>query len=176
MARRARDSVAPMRRSSPGWMPANIGRLSTGVGRRHPVTIRKASLMAGSMRRVWALRHQTGAQYSAVECTKARAAIRRVVAPAPQPEPASRLMSATRDVSFLRSDSRCRPQVNDVSNVTPRCLGSEQKGRVSLLKLTFSSRLASLLLKWKAADTVTPDTEEQNLLKFVCEYWHTQLN
>jgi len=26
-------------------MPARIGRLSTGVGRRHPVTIRKASLM-----------------------------------------------------------------------------------------------------------------------------------
>ena len=63
MARRARDSVAPLGRSSAGWMPARIGRLSAGVGRRHPITIRKASL-----RRVWALRHQTGAQYSAVEC------------------------------------------------------------------------------------------------------------
>jgi len=52
MARRAKDSVAPMRRSSAGWMPARMGRLSAGVGRRHPVTIRKASLMAGSMRRV----------------------------------------------------------------------------------------------------------------------------
>ena len=41
-----------------------------------------------------------GAQYSAVECTKARVAIRRVVAPAPQPEPASRLRSATRDVNI----------------------------------------------------------------------------
>jgi len=28
-------------------MPARIGRLSAGVGRRHPVTTRKASLMAG---------------------------------------------------------------------------------------------------------------------------------
>ena len=35
-------------------------------------------------------------------------AVRNVVAPAPQPEPASRLRSATRDVSFLQSDSRCR--------------------------------------------------------------------
>jgi len=52
MARRARDSVAPMRRSSAGWMPARIGRLSAGVGRRHPVTIRKALLMVGSIRRV----------------------------------------------------------------------------------------------------------------------------
>ena len=74
MARRARNSVAPMRRSSAGWMPARIGRLSAGVGRRHPVTMRKASLIVGSMRRVWALRHKAGAQYSAVECTRARVA------------------------------------------------------------------------------------------------------
>ena len=52
IAQRAGDSVAPMRRSSAGWMPARVGRLSAGVGHRHPVTIRKASLMAGSMRRV----------------------------------------------------------------------------------------------------------------------------
>ena len=42
VARLARDSVAPLGRSSAGWMPARIGRLSAGVGRRHPVTIRKA--------------------------------------------------------------------------------------------------------------------------------------
>jgi len=153
MARRARDSVVPMRRSSAGWMLARIGRLSAGVGRRHPVTIGKESLMAESMRWVWAQRHQTGAQYSAVEWTKTRVAVRRVVAPAPQPEPASRLRSATRYVSFLRSDSRCRPYVSDLSNVTPRYLVSEQKGRVSLLYLTLSSHLA-YLLRWKAADTV----------------------
>jgi len=50
MARRARDNMAPLRRSSAGWMPARIGRLFAGVGRRHPITIRKASLMVGSMR------------------------------------------------------------------------------------------------------------------------------
>jgi len=42
-----------------------------------------------------------GAQYSAVECTRARVAVHNIVAPAPQPEPASRLKSATCDVSFL---------------------------------------------------------------------------
>jgi len=154
MARRPWASVAPLRRNSAGWMPARIGMLSAGVGCRHPVTIRKASLMAGSMKRAWALRHQTGAQYSALEWTRARVAVRNIVAPAPQPEPASRLRSVKRDVSFLRSDSRCRRYVSDLSNVTPRYLGSEQKGRVSLLKLTFSSRLASLLLRRKTADTV----------------------
>ena len=81
-------------------------------------------------------------------------AVRTVVAPAPQLDPASRLRSATRDVSFLRSDSRCLRYVSDLSNVTPRYLGSEQKGRVSLLKLSFNSHLASLLLRWNAADTV----------------------
>ena len=49
MARRPRDSVASLRWSSTGWMPARIGRLSAGVWRRHPVTIRKASLMASLM-------------------------------------------------------------------------------------------------------------------------------
>jgi len=77
-------------------------------------------LMAGSIRRVWALRQQTGEQYSAVEGIRARVAIRRVVAPAPQPEPASRPRSATRDVSFLRNDARCRRYVSDLSNVAPR--------------------------------------------------------
>ena len=56
MAQRARDSVvAPLRRSSADWMPARVWRLSTVVGRRHPVTIRKASLMVGSISRAWAL-------------------------------------------------------------------------------------------------------------------------
>jgi len=99
MARRARESVAPLRRSSAGWMPARIGRLSVDV------------------------RHNTGAQYSVIEWIRARAANRCVVAPALQPEPASRLRSAKRDVSFLRSDSKCQRYVSDLSNVTPRYLG-----------------------------------------------------
>ena len=52
MTRHPSDSVAPLQRSSAGWMFAKVGRLSAGVGRRYPVTIRKASLMVGSMRRV----------------------------------------------------------------------------------------------------------------------------
>ena len=98
-------------------MPASMGRSSAGAGRRHPVTIRKASLMVGSVRRVWALRHHAGAQYSAVGWTMAGVAVRSFVTPAPQPEPARRLRSATRDVSFLRSDWRCRRYVSDLSNV-----------------------------------------------------------
>ena len=39
--RLAKESVAPWRRSSAGWMSEKTGRLSVGVGRRHPVTMRK---------------------------------------------------------------------------------------------------------------------------------------
>ena len=111
--------------SSADRVPATIGRLSAGVGRRHPFARRKASLMVGSMRRVWALRHQTGTQYSVVEWTRASVAVRNVVALAPQSEPASRLKSATRDVNFLQIDSWCRRYVSDLSNLAPGYLGSE---------------------------------------------------
>ena len=48
-------------------MPERTGRLFVGVGCRHFGTMRKASLGTLQMRRVCALRHQAGAQYSAVE-------------------------------------------------------------------------------------------------------------
>ena len=60
--RLAKESVAFKRRSSSDWMPESIGRWSIGVRRRHPVTTRKASFEALLMKRVCALRHQTGAQ------------------------------------------------------------------------------------------------------------------
>ena len=52
MTGRARNNAAPLLRSSAGWNPARIGRLSAGVRRRHPVTISKASSMAGPIRLV----------------------------------------------------------------------------------------------------------------------------
>ena len=61
-----------------GWL--------VGVGPKHPVIMRKALFKTLSMRRVCALRYQTGAQYSAVEYTKDRAAVGGVLAPALHPE------------------------------------------------------------------------------------------
>jgi len=75
-------------------------------------------------------------------------AVYNVVAPEAQPEPASCLKSAMHDVNCFRSDQKCRRYVSDLSNIPPRYLGSEQKGRVSLLWFTFSSRLSSLL-RWR---------------------------
>jgi len=66
---------------------------------------------------------------------------------------ASHLKRTTCDVNFLRSDSRCRRYVSVLSNVTPRYVGPKQEGRVSLLWSTLSSCLASLLLRYKAANT-----------------------
>ena len=54
----AKESVVSWQRSSAGWMPERTGKLSVGVGRRHPPTMRKASLRTLSMRQVCALRHQ----------------------------------------------------------------------------------------------------------------------
>ena len=54
--------------------------------------------------------------------TRAKVAIRSAVDPAPQPELAGPVKSATRDVNFLRSDSKCGQYVSDLSNVTPRYL------------------------------------------------------
>ena len=119
MERRTKDIVAPLRWSAGwGWVTEKIGRMSAGIGHKYPVTIRKTSLITGSMRRVWAQLHQAGAQYSAVEWTRAKLAVRNFVAPAPQPEPESRFKMVTRDINFLRSDSRC--YMSDLSNVTPR--------------------------------------------------------
>ena len=87
------------------------------VGMRHPVTVRSALLITGSMKRVWALRHQTGAQCSAVEYTRARVAVRRTEAPAFQVVPASRLVNETLVLSFLRSDTKCLLYVRDLSSV-----------------------------------------------------------
>ena len=115
-----KESVAPKRGSSAGWMPERIGRWSVGVERRHPVTMRKVSFKALSMKRVCVLQHQTGAQYSALEQTKNRAAVRNVLAPAPHPDPASRLRSVTRVASFLRKVSKWWWNVSDLSGFTPR--------------------------------------------------------
>ena len=106
IARFAKESVAPNRRSSAGWIPARAGKSSDGVGRKHPMAMRKASLRMLSMRRACVLRHQTSAQYSAVESAKEKAEMHNVLATALHPDPASRLNSATRVESFLRKASR----------------------------------------------------------------------
>lgn len=111
------DSVALMRWSSDSTskMPdVRAWRLSVGVGRRHPVTKRRASLMGHSIRPVWAFRHQTDghfAQYSTAEWIRAMVAVWSVVAPAPQLEPdllsANRLMRPTRFESSLPVTPNC---------------------------------------------------------------------
>ena len=118
MARRARDSVTPLWRSSAGWMLVENGKVVHWCRVQASSHNLQGVVDGGLIKRVWALWHQTGAQYSAVECTSARVAVRNFAAPAPQLEPTSHLRSATCDVSFLRNNSRCRQYVSDLSNVT----------------------------------------------------------
>ena len=69
IAQYARESVAPYWWSSAGWIPARTGKYSVGIGRKHPVTMRKASLRIENAVNEASMRtqHQTGAQYSTVE-------------------------------------------------------------------------------------------------------------
>ena len=67
------------------WMPEKVVRWSVQEGRKHAATVRKASFRTLLMKRVYALRHQTGAQYSAVEQTTDKAAVCSVLAPALHP-------------------------------------------------------------------------------------------
>jgi len=110
--------------SNTGKRPARIGWLTASVGRRHPVTVRKASFITRSMRRMWALRHQTGAQYSAVEWTRAKVAVATLLPQ--QRSPSQQATSRVRRVmSALCEATRCRRYVSVLSNLTPKHLSSE---------------------------------------------------
>ena len=116
--------------------------------------MRSALFVTGSIKRVWALRHQTGAQCSAVEYTRARVAVRRTEALAPQVVPASCLINETLVLSFLRSDSKCRLYVRDLSNVMPRYFEVIENGSSLPFNSTEGSSFASLLVRWNVDDTV----------------------
>ena len=70
--------------------------------------------------------------------------MRRVMAPAPQLDPANRLKSPTRVVSFLRSDSKYWRNVRALSNFTTRYVDVVEKGRARPSALIASLRRASL--------------------------------
>jgi len=103
-------------------------------------------------------------QNFAVEWTRAKVVIHSVVAPAPQPELANRLMSTKCDVNFLRIDSRCRRYVSVLSSVIPRFgFGAKRQGFVVVVD--FQLTLASLLLRCKTANTAL------SVLSFNFQVW-----
>ena len=105
---------------------------------------------------MWALRHQAGSQHTAVKRAMAKVAIRNIVAPAPQPEPAMRLKSTTRDVKFLRSDSRCQRYVSDqqwelypkIGNCGPQAHVSSWTGLLALVYAMHIFRMFLMFLCW----------------------------
>ena len=73
------------------------------MGRRHTVTMRMTLLRTLLMRQVWALRHQTGAQYPNGECTTERAATRSVLTLAARSYSASFFYSVINSSNYLLS-------------------------------------------------------------------------
>ena len=84
----------------------------------------RASLRTLSIGQVRALQHQTGAQYADVKYIRDMAAIRSVFASAPNPDPASHLKSATRNVSCFAQSFNVVTKVSKLSNFTPRQVGT----------------------------------------------------
>jgi len=140
MARRARDSVAPLRRNSADWIPARIERLSAGIGSRHPVTVHKASVMTRS----WGECEKCSTRQECSTLLLNEPGLRwlfaRLLLQHPNPARASKPpQECDAWCQLFWSDTKCRWHVSVLSNVTPSYLGAEQKGNVSLLKLTFGS-------------------------------------
>jgi len=133
----AKNSVIPLQWSSTGWMPVRMGRLSTGAAHH-------TGIQSQFTRLFWWQGQWGGCEYSGTRQDHSTLLLNgpglRWLFPTLllQPKPASCLKSAPHDISFLRIDSRGQQYVSDLSNVTPRYLGLEQKVRVSLLWLTFS--------------------------------------
>ena len=72
------------RHSAAGAMPERTGRWLTGVARRDPETVRKELVSATSSFFLCGLLHQTGAQYSAAEKTRAWVKMRKIFVAAPK--------------------------------------------------------------------------------------------
>ena len=144
-ALRARASVAASRLISAGAIPARTGSWLVGVARRHPETVRSAVLRAASSFLAWGLRLQTGAQYSAVENTKASVEMRSVFVEAPHVVLARRRINAARAVVFPLALFRCCLKDSVRSSFTPRYVGEDWDCRRESLTMMLILRVASLL-------------------------------
>jgi len=113
-------------------------------------------LIAGSVRQLWALWHQTGVQYSTVEWNRARVAICSVVAPVP-----SQTQQTTSWVWRWCIMSASCEVTQGVSDTWATCLTLLQGIWVWSRRTGFcccgwllAQVLLSLLLRWKTANTI----------------------
>ena len=105
-------------------IPAKTESCNIGVGLRQPDMVRRELLIATSTFFTCGLLLQTGANYSAAGNTRACVEIRGVLAEAPQVVPTRRRMSATLDVIFPDTSSRCCLKFTIRSRRTPRYFGA----------------------------------------------------
>ena len=153
LARRARGSVAPLRRSSAGWMPARIGRLSAGDAGIQPQFERRRWWQGR-----WGGYEHCGTRHARRTLRLNGPGLGWLFAELLLQHPNRSQQAASVAQRVMSAPCEVTQGVGDTWATCPTLLrgnvGLEQKSRVSLLHLTLSSRLASLLLRWKAADTV----------------------
>jgi hypothetical protein len=120
------STAAASRLSFTGAIFAKTGSHCNCVDFNVPVIIRKAFFSYKSILLVCTLFNHTGAQYSAVEWTRANKAVRKVSGLALQFVPANLRTILTRAATFCPVFVKlvlCMYYVKDRSNVTPRYLG-----------------------------------------------------
>jgi len=154
MVRRPRDSVSPLRRSSAGLDACEDSKVVRWC-RTQAFSHNSQGVVDGSVSEAGVSTAAPGR--SAVFCCWVdqdyKMAVRNVVALAPQPEPASRLEVRRVMSTFCEVTQG----VGNTWATYPMLLrdiwARSRRAGFRCCVLTFSSRLASLLLKWKTADT-----------------------
>ena len=141
-------------------MPANTVKVyKIGLGRSHPMlALRNSSLilvsMSPEMSTTTPCGHRSFQPFRINQATSCRSQgfeFRRLILVVLNGLPHEADQSV---VNFLGMETTVLSERKRPVRVMPRYLGSAQKGRDSPLRVILNLRLASLLFKWKAADTV----------------------
>ena len=119
------DSVntAASRHRGSGVMPARISSWGIGIARRQPETVQNV-VEGGVKLFMWALLHQTGAQYSAAEKTNARVKMCKVLIKVLQVVSTRWRIRATWADVFSDRFTRCCRNASVLSKLTPRYVGN----------------------------------------------------
>ena len=152
MARRVRDNVAPLRRSSAGWMPARIGQWSAGV---------KAGIQSQFVRRRWWLGQWGGCEHYGTSQERSTlllngTGLRWLFAKLQPQQNSQNQQAASRVRRVMLAFCEMTRGVSDTRKSCPTLLrGIWARSKLAAfrrLKLTFSSRLAWVLLRFAFAE------------------------
>ena len=132
-------------------MPASIGRLSADVGRRHPVAVRRRRWSQNQ----WGVCEHCGTRQEISTLLLNGPGLRWLLTTIfPQHPSPSQQAASSRVWRVMSAFCEATRGVGDTWATCSMLLRGIWARSFSLSKLTFSSRLGSLLLRWKTVDTI----------------------